>query len=57
MVDSTDQDEAYAERYLGTPQDGPSGYAKSNVLSNAATLPRPLLIIHGLTVDNVYLPA
>ncbi|WP_428375168.1 DPP IV N-terminal domain-containing protein [Lichenicoccus sp.] len=54
VVDFADYDTAYTERYLGTPQDDPAGYAKSNVLTYAATLSRPLLIMHGLTDDNVY---
>ncbi len=54
VVDFADYDTAYTERYLGTPQDDPDGYAKSNVLSYAASLSRPLLLMHGLTDDNVY---
>ncbi len=54
VVDFADYDTAYTERYLGTPQDDPGGYAKSDVLTYAATLSRPLLIMHGLTDDNVY---
>ena len=54
VVDFADYDTAYTERYLGTPQEDPDGYAKSNVLSYAASLSRPLLLMHGLTDDNVY---
>ena len=54
VVDFADYDTAYTERYLGTPQDDPDGYAASNVLTYAAHLSRPLLILHGLTDDNVY---
>ena len=54
VVDFADYDTAYTERYLGTPQDDPGGYSKSNVLTYAASLSRPLLIMHGLTDDNVY---
>jgi dipeptidyl-peptidase-4 len=46
-------DTHYTERYLGTPQDNPEGYAKSDVLTYAATLKRPLLLIHGMADDNV----
>lgn len=53
-ADFADYDTAYTERYLGTPQDDPQGYAASNVLTYAAQLSRPLLIMHGLTDDNVY---
>ena len=54
VVDFADYDTAYTERYLGTPQGDPAGYKASNVLSYAASLSRPLLILHGLTDDNVY---
>ena len=54
VVDFGDYDTAYTERYLGTPQDDPAGYKASNVLTYAAQLSRPLLIMHGLTDDNVY---
>ena len=53
-VDFADYDTTYTERYLGTPQDDPDGYRKSNVLTYAAGLSVPLLIMHGLTDDNVY---
>jgi dipeptidyl-peptidase-4 len=54
VVDFADYDTAYTERYLGTPQEDPLGYTASNVLTYAAGLTRPLLIMHGLTDDNVY---
>ena len=54
VVDFADYDTAYTERYLGTPQDDPAGYKASNVLSYADGLARPLLLMHGLTDDNVY---
>jgi dipeptidyl-peptidase-4 len=54
VVDFDDYDTAYTERYLGIPQDDPKAYAVSNVLTYAANLQRPLLIMHGLTDDNVY---
>jgi dipeptidyl-peptidase-4 len=47
-------DTAYTERYLGTPAADPGGYKTSNVTTYAGALARPLLIIHGLTDDNVY---
>ncbi len=53
-VDFADYDTAYTERYLGTPQAHPEAYAKSNVLTYADKLSVPLLIMHGLTDDNVY---
>jgi dipeptidyl-peptidase-4 len=54
VVDFADYDTAYTERYLGLPQDDAEGYKRSNVLTYAKTLQRKLLIMHGLTDDNVY---
>ena len=47
-------DTHYTERYLGTPQANPEAYRVSNVTTYATELRRPLLLIHGLTDDNVY---
>jgi len=47
-------DTHYTERYMGLPRENPSGYSASSVLTYAAQLDRPLLLIHGLTDDNVY---
>ena len=47
-------DTYYTERYMGLPQDNPAGYKASSVLTYAKDLQRPLLLIHGLTDDNVY---
>jgi dipeptidyl-peptidase-4 len=46
-------DTAYTERYLGNPVEDPAPYDASSLLPLAAGLSRPLLIIHGLTDDNV----
>jgi dipeptidyl-peptidase-4 len=46
-------DTHYTERYLSTPQSNPQGYARSNVLSWADKLRRPLLLVHGMADDNV----
>ncbi len=54
VVDFADYDTAYTERYLGTPQTSPDAYSKTNVLTYAKDLTRPLLLMHGLTDDNVY---
>ncbi|MCQ8240048.1 prolyl oligopeptidase family serine peptidase [Rhizosaccharibacter radicis] len=54
VVDFGDYDTAYTERYLGLPSSDPEGYRRSDVLSYAPGLSRPLLILHGLTDDNVY---
>lgn len=47
-------DTAYTERYMGMPGENPNGYDATSAVVNAAKLTRPLLIIHGLTDDNVY---
>lgn len=47
-------DTHYTERYLGLPQASPEAYRVSNVTTYAAKLERPLLLIHGLTDDNIY---
>jgi dipeptidyl-peptidase-4 len=46
-------DTAYTERYLGLPDEEPDAYAASSLLADAPQLSRPLLIIHGLSDDNV----
>ena len=48
-------DTAYTERYMKTPQQNPDGYRATSALTHAAKLARPLLLIHGLTDDNVHL--
>jgi len=53
----TDQhlyDTFYTERYLGKPQDEPEAYRRNSPLFDAASLSRPMLLIHGLADDNVY---
>ena len=47
-------DTHYTERYLGLPQAAPEAYRISNVTTYASQSSRPLLLIHGLTDDNVY---
>lgn len=47
-------DTYYTERYLGLPSENAEGYRASNVLTYAADLRQPLLLVHGLTDDNVY---
>ncbi len=47
-------DTAYTERYMKRPQDNVAGYAHGSTLTHAAKLARPLLIIHGITDDNVH---
>jgi len=47
-------DTAYTERYMKTPQANAAGYQSTSALTHAAKLSRPLLIIHGITDDNVH---
>jgi dipeptidyl-peptidase 4 len=47
-------DTAYTERYLKTPASNPDGYQRSSAMTYAGKLLRPLLIIHGITDDNVH---
>jgi dipeptidyl-peptidase 4 len=53
----TDQylyDTFYTERYLGKPQDELEVYRRNSPLLDAASLTRPMLLIHGLADDNVF---
>lgn len=54
VVSWENYDTYYTERYMGLVDENPAGYAASNVLTYASKLERPLLLIHGLTDDNVY---
>ena len=54
VIDWNDYDTAYTERYLGLPTANADAYKVSSVLTYAANLQRPLLLMHGLTDDNVY---
>jgi dipeptidyl-peptidase-4 len=47
-------DTFYTERYLGHPGENPDVYERNSLLADAAKLDRPLLLIHGLADDNVY---
>lgn len=46
-------DTAYTERYLGDPTMDALPYEACSLIPQAASLTRPLLLIHGLTDDNV----
>ena len=46
-------DTHYTERYLGDPGQDPAPYEHCSLISEAAKLSRPLLLIHGLADDNV----
>jgi dipeptidyl-peptidase-4 len=47
-------DTVATERYLGHPDRHPEAYERSSLLPLAAGLARPLLLVHGLTDDNVH---
>lgn len=47
-------DTHYTERYLGRPQDDPEAYRVSGLIDKAHKLTQPLLLIHGLSDDNVF---
>jgi dipeptidyl-peptidase-4 len=53
-VDPALYDTHYTERYLGHPTEHPEVYEHNSMLQDAAKLERPLLLIHGMTDDNVY---
>jgi dipeptidyl-peptidase 4 len=46
-------DTHYTERYLGKPQDKPSAYPASGAVDDAVKIRDPLLVIHGMSDDNV----
>ncbi len=49
-----DYDTLYTERYMGTPQQNPSGYAGSSDVAAAHSLADPLLLVAGTGDDNVH---
>ena len=46
-------DTHYTERYLGDPNTDPNSYRSSNALEGATKIADPLLLIHGMSDDNV----
>jgi dipeptidyl-peptidase-4 len=54
VADWRDYDTHYTERYLGLPQENAAGYERSSLLTWAAGLSRPLLVVHGTADDNVF---
>lgn len=54
VVDWFDYDSCYTERYLGLPKTCPEAYTEASLLTYAAGLKRPLLLVHGTTDDNVF---
>lgn len=47
-------DTIYTERFMMRPQDNPVGYGETSLLPLAGQLRDPLLLIHGLSDDNVH---
>jgi len=47
-------DTHYTERYLGNPRTQPDVYDANSLLPRAPQLSRPLLLIHGVADDNVF---
>jgi dipeptidyl-peptidase-4 len=54
VVDWLDYDTHYTERYLGLPEKDPEAYREASLLTYAAGLKQPLLLVHGTADDNVY---
>jgi dipeptidyl-peptidase-4 len=54
VVDWQDYDTHYTERYLDLPEQAPDAYRAASLLTHAAGLERPLLLVHGTADDNVY---
>ena len=46
-------DTHWRERFLGLPQQNPEGYDRCSTITEAASLTRPLLLMHGMADDNV----
>jgi dipeptidyl-peptidase-4 len=46
-------DTAYTERYLGNPANDPKPYQSSDALDDAVKIRDPLLLVHGMSDDNV----
>lgn len=55
VVDWSDYDSYYTERYLGLPADAPDAYDRSSLTRLAGKDHAPLLLVHGTADDNVYL--
>ncbi|TKD50740.1 S9 family peptidase [Sphingomonas baiyangensis] len=48
-------DTHYTERYMGDPRRVPQAYAASSTIGDAGKIADPLLVIHGMADDNVFL--
>lgn len=47
-------DTCYTERYMGTPQSNPEGYAISSIFHHVDKIEGKLLLVHGLIDENVH---
>src|SRR5690606_22934052 len=47
-------DTHYTERYLGHPDENPEAYRANSLIDDAPNLSRPLMIVHGMADDNVF---
>ena len=54
VTDWRDYDTHYTERYMGLLPAAKADYDRTSALTHAASLERPLLLVHGTTDDNVY---
>lgn len=54
VTDWDGYDTHYTERYMGTPQENPEGYAASSVMEHVNKMEGHLLLIHGLIDENVH---
>ncbi|MQA61216.1 MAG: prolyl oligopeptidase family serine peptidase [Actinophytocola sp.] len=54
VTDWTLYDTHYTERYLGHPEQEAESYRRNSLLADAGELRRPLLLVHGLADDNVF---
>jgi len=54
VTDWDGYDTHYTERYMGTPRDNPDGYRAGSVLPLAGGLASDLLLIHGMSDENVH---
>lgn len=54
VTDWRNYDSVYTERYMKMPQNNPEGYAATAPAKTAAALRGRMLLVHGLTDDNVH---
>ena len=47
-------DTHYTERYMGTPEKDTAAYARSDAIADSGRIKDPLLILHGMSDDNVF---